>query len=43
YGLKALSTSDIQMQMNEANSPVIFMPLGGLNMTYLIMPVQIRK
>ncbi|NEO94411.1 MAG: DNA polymerase III subunit beta, partial [Moorea sp. SIO3G5] len=41
-GLKALSTSDIQMQMNEANSPVIFMPLGGLNMTYLIMPVQIR-
>ncbi|NEO39042.1 MAG: DNA polymerase III subunit beta [Moorea sp. SIOASIH] len=42
-GLKALSTSEIKMQMNEANSPVIFMPLGGLNMTYLIMPVQIRK
>ncbi|NEO06684.1 MULTISPECIES: DNA polymerase III subunit beta [unclassified Moorena] len=42
-GLKALYTSDIQIQMNEANSPVIFMPLGGLKMTYLIMPVQIRK
>lgn len=41
-GLKALSTSDIQMQMNTANSPVILNPLGGLKMTYLIMPVQIR-
>ena len=41
-GLKALSTSHIQMQMNAANSPVILTPLGGLKMTYLIMPVQIR-
>jgi DNA polymerase-3 subunit beta len=41
-GLKALSTSDIQMQMNTADSPVILTPLGGLKMTYLIMPVQIR-
>jgi hypothetical protein len=28
--------------MNTANSPVILTPLGGLKMTYLIMPVQIR-
>ncbi|NEP51899.1 MAG: DNA polymerase III subunit beta [Moorea sp. SIO3C2] len=42
-GLKALSSSEISMHMNEANSPVIFKPLGGLKMTYLIMPVQIRK
>ncbi len=42
-GLKALSTSDIQMQMNAANSPVILTPLGGLKMTYLIMPVQLRS
>jgi DNA polymerase-3 subunit beta len=42
-GLKALSTSDIQMQMNSANSPVILTPLGGLKMIYLIMPVQIRN
>lgn len=42
-GLKALSTSDIQMQMNTADSPVILTPLGGLKMTYLIMPVQIRS
>jgi DNA polymerase-3 subunit beta len=42
-GLKALSTSDIQMQMNTGNSPVILTPLGGLKMIYLIMPVQIRN
>jgi len=41
-GLKALSTPDIQIQMNTASSPVIMTPLGGLKMTYLIMPVQIR-
>lgn len=41
-GLKALSTSDIQLQMNAANTPVILTPLGGLKMTYLIMPMQIR-
>jgi DNA polymerase-3 subunit beta len=28
--------------MNAANTPVILTPLGGLKMTYLIMPVQIR-
>jgi hypothetical protein len=28
--------------MNTADSPVILTPLGGLKMTYLIMPVQIR-
>ncbi|NET56745.1 MAG: DNA polymerase III subunit beta [Symploca sp. SIO2E6] len=42
-GLKALSTDNIQMQINEANTPVILTPLGELKMTYLIMPVQIRS
>jgi DNA polymerase-3 subunit beta len=42
-GLKALSTSDIQIQMNTANSPVILTPLGGRKMTYLVMPVQLRN
>jgi DNA polymerase-3 subunit beta len=42
-GLKALPTSDIQLQMNAANSPVILTPLGGRKMTYLVMPVQIRS
>lgn len=40
-GLKALPTSDITMQLNQGNQPVIFNPLGGLKMTYLVMPVQI--
>jgi DNA polymerase-3 subunit beta len=42
-GIKALSTSQIQMQLNAALSPVILTPLGSLKMTYLIMPVQIRN
>lgn len=42
-GLKALPSSNIQMKLNEGNQPVIFTPLGGLKMTYLVMPVQIIK
>ena len=42
-GIKALGTSEIQMQLNTALSPVVFTPLGGLKMIYLIMPVQIRN
>ncbi len=40
-GLKALPAADIQMQLNEGNQPVIFTPLGGVKMTYLVMPVQL--
>ncbi len=42
-GLKALSATDIKMQLNEWNQPVIFTPLNGSLMTYLVMPVQIRS
>lgn len=42
-GLRALPSSEIQMQLNEGNQPVIFTPLGGLKMTYLVMPVQIVR
>lgn len=42
-GLKAFSTSEIQMQCDTATSPSILTPLGGLKMTYLVMPVQIRS
>ena len=42
-GIKALPSSEIQMQLNTNLSPVIFTPLGGLKMTYLAMPVQIRN
>ncbi|MBE9046984.1 DNA polymerase III subunit beta [Pleurocapsales cyanobacterium LEGE 10410] len=42
-GLKALPASEIKMQLNEWNQPVVFSPLSGLKMTYLVMPVQIRN
>ncbi|MDJ0569525.1 MAG: DNA polymerase III subunit beta [Pleurocapsa sp. MO_192.B19] len=42
-GLKALSATEIKMQLNEWNQPVVFSPLGGLKMTYLVMPVQIKN
>lgn len=42
-GLKALPTSEIQIQCNTATSPSVLTPLGGVKMTYLVMPVQIRS
>jgi DNA polymerase-3 subunit beta len=41
-GLKALGTANIQLQCNTATSPSVMVPLGELQMTYLVMPVQIR-
>lgn len=41
-GLKTLTTPEIQMQFNTSTSPAILTPLGGLKMTYLVMPVQVR-
>ena len=41
-GLKAISTAEVQMQLNTSTSPVILSPLGGSKMTYLVMPVQVR-
>ncbi|ARV60355.1 DNA polymerase III subunit beta [Nostocales cyanobacterium HT-58-2] len=42
-GLKALPSTEIQMQLNGNLTPVIFTPLGALKMTYLAMPVQLRN
>ncbi|MGG6268824.1 DNA polymerase III subunit beta [Leptolyngbya sp. AN03gr2] len=42
-GLKAINTSEVQMQLNTATSPVVLSPLGALKMTYLVMPVQVRS
>lgn len=42
-GLKELPSSEIQIHLNQALTPVIFTPLGGLKMTYLAMPVQLRN
>ncbi|NRB06830.1 MAG: DNA polymerase III subunit beta [Richelia sp.] len=42
-GLKALPSNEILMLVNQPLTPVIFQPLGGINMTYLAMPVQLRS
>jgi DNA polymerase-3 subunit beta len=42
-GLKELPSSEVQVHLNQALTPVIFTPLGGLKMTYLAMPVQLRN
>lgn len=42
-GLKSFNSSEVQMQFNTSTSPSILTPLGGLKMTYLVMPVQIRS
>ncbi|MBE9077075.1 DNA polymerase III subunit beta [Romeria aff. gracilis LEGE 07310] len=42
-GLKALPSTEVQLQCNTATSPSILTPLSGSKMTYLVMPVQIRS
>ncbi|MEL6352020.1 MAG: DNA polymerase III subunit beta [Cyanobacteria bacterium J06627_28] len=42
-GLKALPSSEVQIQCNTATSPSVLTPLGGTKITYLVMPVQIRS
>ncbi len=42
-GIKALSSTEIQIQLNSPTSPAVLVPVGGVKMTYLIMPVQIRS
>lgn len=42
-GLKAINSSDIQLKLNNSTSPAIITPIGPTQMTYLIMPVQIRS
>lgn len=42
-GLKAFNTSEVQMQFNTATSPSVLNPVGGMKMTYLVMPVQVRS
>jgi DNA polymerase III subunit beta len=42
-GLKSFTTSEVQMQCNTSTSPAVLQPLGGLKMTYLVMPVQVRN
>jgi DNA polymerase III subunit beta len=41
--LKNLSTTEIEMDLNAALSPVVIKPLSGAKATHVIMPVQIRE
>ncbi|MBD2186504.1 DNA polymerase III subunit beta [Aerosakkonema funiforme] len=40
--LKNLNTPQVQVELNQALSPVVIKPLGGWKATHLIMPVQVR-
>jgi DNA polymerase III subunit beta len=42
-GLKAVHSSEIQMQLNAETMPAILSPVSGQKVTYLIMPIQIRN
>lgn len=42
-GLKTLPTQEITISLNGPLEPVILTPLGGVKMTYLVMPVQLRS
>jgi DNA polymerase III subunit beta len=42
-GLKTLITQEITISLNGPLEPVILTPLGGIKMTYLVMPVQLRS
>lgn len=42
-GLKALPSTEILMLLNQPLTPAIFQTLGGINMTYLAMPVHLRN
>jgi DNA polymerase III subunit beta len=41
-GLKAINSSEIQMQLNSETMPAVLSPISGQKMTYLIMPIQVR-
>jgi DNA polymerase-3 subunit beta len=41
-GLKAMNSSEIQLQLNTATTPAVISPLVGQKMAYLIMPIQVR-
>ncbi len=42
-GLKTINTQEISINLNGVLEQVIFSPLGGVKMIYLVMPVQLRN
>ncbi len=41
-GLKGISSNDVTINLNQPLQAVILNPIGETNMTYLLMPVQLR-
>lgn len=42
-GLKSFNSQQVKIQCNAATSPAIFGPFGEDDVTYLVMPIQIRN
>ncbi|WP_448532759.1 DNA polymerase III subunit beta [Parathermosynechococcus lividus] len=42
-GLKVMGSTEVQLQLNSSTQPAILRPLGETQMTYLVMPIQIRN
>lgn len=42
-GLKVMGATEVQLQLNGPTTPAILTPLGGMKLTYLVMPIQIRN
>jgi len=42
-GLRAMRSTEVQFFINEPLTPVILRPLGDRKMTYLVMPVNLRR
>ncbi len=40
--IKAMGSQELEMRLNADDQPVILTPLGGMQMTCLVMPVKIR-
>jgi DNA polymerase-3 subunit beta len=41
--LKVFNTQDVKFQSNGEQQPVVWEPLGAMQMRYLVMPVKIRS
>lgn len=41
--LKVFNTQDVKFQSNSEQQPVVWEPLGAMQMRYLVMPVKIRS
>lgn len=42
-GLEEMGTTEVQIKINSPTTPILISPLGGIKMTFLLMPVNLRK